>query len=275
MSKATTLFIVEGDKTEKDYVYHISKHFLKNKQNYRFITLPAEQNIYMLWKQLREDNFDTDIVEILRDTVDLARDELEGIDRDSIDQIFMFFDLDWHQNNLHDDSKQYAILDEMLSTFDNETDQGKLYISYPMAEALRDFVNGECQPFTGCLVKKDDCRYYKENSGTNNQNANVSAYTFADWEALLTAFVLRIKCLFNNEQLDRKQFIKEVNSKTIFQKQREKYLVNDEIFVLSAFPHFLLEYNKESFWHSNIQQQKYKFNTCIKHKQRSFKSKKH
>lgn len=36
----------------------------------------------------------------------------------------------------------------MLEAFDNETENGKLYISYPMVESLYDYEEGRCQLFS-------------------------------------------------------------------------------------------------------------------------------
>ncbi|MDO5834501.1 MAG: hypothetical protein Q4Q21_07910 [Lachnospiraceae bacterium] len=60
-------FIVEGEVREPQIIDNISKIFFAHK-NYKVITLPAGENIYMLWKQLKEDDFDTDVIEVLRES---------------------------------------------------------------------------------------------------------------------------------------------------------------------------------------------------------------
>lgn len=50
-------------------------------------------------------------------------------------QIFLFFDYDF-QNRLGT-QKVNGILDEMLDFFSDETENGKLYINYPMIESLK------------------------------------------------------------------------------------------------------------------------------------------
>ena len=47
-------------------------------------------------------------------------------------QVFLFFDYDF-QNRIGT-QKVNNILDEMLDFFDDETENGKLYINYPMIE---------------------------------------------------------------------------------------------------------------------------------------------
>ena len=58
-------FIVEGEVREPNIIDNISKGFFLH-GNYKVITLPAGENIYMLWKQLKADDFATwkEIIEV-------------------------------------------------------------------------------------------------------------------------------------------------------------------------------------------------------------------
>ena len=67
----------------------------------------------------------------------------ERFDREDFSEGYLFFDYDGHQKNLSKYDEKDA-LEQMLMSFDNETENGKLYISYPMVEALRDFEPGIC-----------------------------------------------------------------------------------------------------------------------------------
>lgn len=136
-------FIVEGEAREPLIIDNISKVFFAH-GNFKIITLPAGQNIYMLWKKLKEDDFDTDIIEVLREEHEELEEQLAGLSRDDFSEVYLFFDYDGHQNNLAEDDDE-NVLDQMLISFDNETENGKLYISYPMVEALRDFESGVCE----------------------------------------------------------------------------------------------------------------------------------
>ena len=99
----------------------------------------ARENIYMLWKKLKADDFDTDIIEVLRESNKKIREQLEGLSRDDFSEVFLFFDYDAHQTNLGK-SDDGDVINHMLESFDNETENGKLYISYPMVEALREIL---------------------------------------------------------------------------------------------------------------------------------------
>ena len=142
-NKDYKVFIVEGKAREPLIIDNILKVFFKQVK-FKIITLPAGQNIYMLWKKLKEDDFDTDIIEVLREENEELKEQLAGLQRDDFSEIYLFFDYDGHQKNLGEFDSKDAI-EQMLISFDNETENGKLYISYPMVEALRDFEEGQCE----------------------------------------------------------------------------------------------------------------------------------
>ena len=152
-------FIVEGAVREPQIIDNISKVFFTH-GNFKVITLPAEENIYMLWKKLKADDFDTDIIEVLRESNDGIREQLVGLSREDFSEVYLFFDYDMHQTNLgkEDDADVVA---QMLENFDNETENGKLYISYPMVEALRDYNPGVCGNKEACYVSIDQMTEYK------------------------------------------------------------------------------------------------------------------
>ena len=155
-------FIVEGEAREPQVIDNISKVFFKH-GNFKIITLPAGENIYMLWKKLKEDDFDTDIIEVLRESNKKIREQLEGLSRDDFSEVFLFFDYDAHQTNLGKTDDD--VIKQMLESFDNETENGKLYISYPMVEALYDVREGQCKAFSKCFISRDEFADYKLSDG--------------------------------------------------------------------------------------------------------------
>ena len=88
-NKDYKVFIVEGEDREPQIISNISKVFFTH-GNYKIITLPAGRNIYMLWAQMKEDDFDTDIVEILKeDNRDIAN-QLKGLSRNDFSEVYLF-----------------------------------------------------------------------------------------------------------------------------------------------------------------------------------------
>lgn len=156
--------------------------------NLKIITLPVGENIYMLWKKLKADDFDTDIIEVLRESNKKIREQLEGLSRDDFSEVFLFFDYDVHQTNLGkaDDGD---VINQMLESFDNETENGKLYISYPMVEALRDFEAGKCGNGDNCFVEISDLAEYKNISLRNSLNPHFRDYNIDVWKEIVDVLV--------------------------------------------------------------------------------------
>jgi len=266
MSNQVKLFVVEGESRERRFLDWMIKCFFRGKYSTKIISLSAAQNIYMLYQLLKTDDFDSDLVEVLRDNVPGAGDVLEGISRQDISEIYMFFDYDVQQNNLSVEDGNISadeLLNELLVAFDNETDNGKLYLSYPMSEALYDYKDNMCQAFSSCFVSVNQIDCYKTVSGTDNPKASLHL-DIADWEDILNIFILRVKCLFAFEQLGFDLYKSAINPVSIMDKQCSLKEEKNEIFVLSAFPEFILDYFKLDFWSSMIKRNKYSYDYCIK-----------
>ena len=169
-------FIVEGEAREPQIIDTIPKVFFSH-GNFKIITLPAGENIYMLWKKLKADDFDTDIIEVLRESNDDISKQLDGLSRDDFSEVYLFFDYDMHQTNLGKEDDADAVK-QMLESFDNETVNGKLYISYPMVEALRDYKSGICGDRVACFVAITDMKEYKNASAVRAVNPQFKEYDY-------------------------------------------------------------------------------------------------
>lgn len=245
-------FIVEGEAREPQIIDNISKVFFIH-GNFTIITLPAGENIYMLWKKLKSDDFDTDIVEVLRESNKEIRKQLMGLSRDDFSEIYLFFDYDVHQKNLGkaDDGD---VISQMLENFNNETENGKLYISYPMAEALRDYETGACGNIESCFVAIEELGDYKNVSSLRPCNRHFKEYNFDTWKDIIDVFAMRVSCLFGLSDVVRyEQYSKEMTPYDIYAME-EKESENQRVFVLSAFPEFLIDYFGMKLW-----------KTCVKH----------
>lgn len=250
MNKAVKLFIVEGEDRDYRFVEEMKRCFFKGRYETRTIAIPASQNIYMLYNQLREEEYEIDVVELLRDTVPSAEDVLKDVSRQDIDEVFLFFDYDAHQNNLkHSESDDEDVLREMLDFFDNETENGKLYVSYPMVEALYDYMDESCEAFSDCFVSMKELSEYKKVSGKDNPMAG-RHMQIEEWKTVLKVFVQRISCLFGLETISFEKYRKMISPCSIYDREYMLAESEEKVFVLSPFGEFLFDYFKIDFWNS-------------------------
>lgn len=243
--------VMEGDKTEKGYWKAVEKAYFRDYE-IQFVQLPFGKNLYMLWKRMQEDNFETDIIEVIKERFKEIEKQLEDYTRDDFQEVYLFFDYDPHQHNLNwDGLAPDEVLGQMLEAFDNETENGKLYISYPMSEALRDIREMSCKSHSHCLVSTDDFKLisYKEMSGEKNEFNYYKSYTERTWDMIIAIFLKRCACLFSCEEPDAdllRWFKSSVGPMELFRRENELLYGIGKVFVLSAFPEFLLDYFRPS-----------------------------
>lgn len=229
-----TLFVFEGEGREKLYFQSLEKAFFDGQQSR--ILVSFQNDIYELYKQLNaEDNLDP--FELIKELNPLAKDQelLTRLRRDQIAAIYLFFDME-----PHDEKFDHHKLLDMLSLFDNETEHGKLFISYPMIEAIRD-IDDHTEYLTR-TVRLGDCAgsSYKGLSAQRGNPAYQDARKIDKpaWRDLITANLQKANYLISGNCKHTP-----VNDQhPIAQAQLDQFLPNDEISVLAAFPIFLADY---------------------------------
>lgn len=242
------LFVFEGKNPEKQIVWQLEKNFLGEKFAIKCI---FDAEIYQLYQKMKDaDGFPVDLVNLLKERADNAK-ELKDFDRDSFASIYLFFDYDAH-STLADDGK----IKEMLAYFNNETENGMLYISYPMVEAIKHFPDEEtfknlivkckgrnCQRIEVC-PDKDACLkepHYKEKVGKECPKINLHKISFELWCTLIKAHLCKMNVILGNDDVLPDSIYTQLE---VFEKQMEKYIAQDcpKVAVLSAFPLFVLDY---------------------------------
>jgi len=244
------LFVFEGARAESKYVDKLEQNFLGNR-----ITLKCvyDAEIYQLYKSLKEENYSFDLVELLKERSQENAELLRNYNRHSFAYIYLFFDYDAH-STLADDEK----IAEMLKFFDNETENGLLYISYPMVEAIRHYKDMDSFKTLIVKCKRSNCIYradcneveecmkephYKTFSSYDCRAdlCNINKYSNDVWQELIYAHVCKMNYLVN----DIFSFPEKAELQTtIFEKQLEKYINHKcpKVAVLSAFPIYVLDY---------------------------------
>lgn len=242
--KTNILFVFEGEGTEPKIVKQLTTHVFKETS---IVTSVYNGEIYQLYERIKDDkNFD--IFGLLRER---HHENLSGFKSNDFSEVYLFFDYDAH-STLADDEK----ITKMLSLFDNETEAGKLYISYPMVEAIRHIVdygtfhelNVKCKrdkcPYINSSIECDECKKtpgYKEIVGRDGIDELQNLNSHNKWIKVIKAHLSKVNYLVN----DRNEFPdKQEDQQTIFKKQFDKYIDKrcPEVAVLSAFPLFLHDY---------------------------------
>lgn len=242
------LFVFEGGKAEPLVFDSLAKLYLKDEE-VRVVT--CEHDLPTLFSRLRKNGYD------LFRSLPLKENGIEvpeGARMDTLfSQIFLFFDYDFQ--NAIGVEKVNEILGEMLEYFNDETENGKLYVNYPMIESLKYTKDLPDADYCNYVVSRKVCTEHKF-KGLSETFACASAkqYRFIDlkktpteevkqsWDLLREQNVRKANYICNGKNVipDKKDVI---SQDKIFAAQKEKYVEeSNNVSILNSFPIFLFEY---------------------------------
>lgn len=244
------LFVFEGGKAEPTVFESIAQLFLGNEQ---VVTVSCRYDLPTLYTNLRQNDYDLfRSLPLKENGIDLP----QGRRIDTLfSQIFLFFDYDFQ--NRRGVTVVNQILDEMLDFFDDETENGKLYINYPMVESLKYTKDMPDDDYWKYTVSRQVCAdhqfkalaeqfAYPAAKGYRFINLHQTAPNaiIANWHSLIQQnaskanYIVRGKYQFPIAKSD-------IEQKAIFESQLSKYVrVNESVAILNSFPLFLFEYLK-------------------------------
>lgn len=256
MSNKYIVAITEGVKTEKQILENIESLYFK-KQGMNFKILPFKTNIYELWKTLKDDDFETNVVEVLKEKEQDAYEKLKDIEIEKIPEVYLFFDYDGHaaSNSKIPESEVENVIQEMLEVFSNETEEGKIYISYPMVESIKDLrVEDSCN--RRCKVMAKENINYKSLVHSVTDFQDLTSLKFEDWKKIISHNLKKANCILCGECKEDDNYVipkyeiyeSDFNQQKIFEKQKLLIVQKGIIFVLSSFPFFLVDYFGKDFY---------------------------
>lgn len=229
----TILFVFEGARTERLLLQSFQRYYFTEGDR-SLITATFNTTIYSLYRELQNDEF-LDLVELLRERSPENNAALEGISREDISETYLFFDHDGHATN----AAEYK-LEQLLAYFDEETEQGKLYVSYPMVEAVK-HIRSDTN-FQNILADIRDNQVYK-NLVSRECSPQYSALHLLDqncWHSINQQHCMKAWSLVSGDFDLPPRLIPQME---IFMKQLKIHITPAQrVAVLSAFPLLLLDY---------------------------------
>lgn len=248
LSKCNTLFVFEGESTEGNIVSRLEKHFMGESIAIKCVFCG---DIYQFYRKMKEEEFAIDIITLLKQRSEKNRKVLAEYDNDSFAYVYFFFDYDAHASKANDEQ-----IEDMLAFFNNETENGKLFISYPMVEAIRHYKDKESFKGLNVKCKRSNCPsidscenkvsclsepHYKTFVPTDSDLTVTKLDTKEKWQELIDAHLCKANYIITDEYIRPTALLEQ---SAIFCHQKEKYIIQScpVVAVLSAFPMFLQDY---------------------------------
>lgn len=224
------LFIFEGPRKENIITNSLTKFFVNDNT---IVTCAYCTTIYKIYADIAEDEY-LDTFSLVKD-IESNKDILKNFSRSDFAQIYLFFDYDGHASNASDQK-----LNDLLAFFNEETEKGKLYISYPMVESLQHIVSLDTMKTYKVAI--NDFVHYKKfvSHNCNVGLKHITLYTKEIWRIIIENHLMRMNEVVNNIYMFPLEII---DQQTIFKSQLEKYIIIERsVVALSAFPIFLHDY---------------------------------
>lgn len=227
------LFVFEGERTEQ----LLSRKFIE----YYFsdvVTTAFCGEIYQLLEKLKDDEFGLGSIDLFPLLQEIPQNTpLKNYRRDQFSEIYLFFDYDPHASKACD-----AKVQELLEFFTEETEHGKIFISYPMVEAVRCLHEGcSADCFSNLSVPLNYGSAFKGFSSNyaSHSFGKVHAWSRQYWDEVVLRHCEKANFIVNGEPALPGTSIE---SHEIFEGQRRYIGESGRVYVLGSFPLMLADY---------------------------------
>ena len=231
MSKKNILLIVEGAKTDVRLMNNLMETY--NLLDYEIVSYNT--NIYTLYNQMFTDgsSYGRDLLQTLIENKNTQKD-VEILKR-KYTHIILCFDLD-----PHDEQYSKEKIQNMSEFFYESTDNGKLYINYPMIESFshRNGVNDN--DYLTREISHKDIKDYKRivNEFTPDPSKLIGKKSDVN-QIIIQNLIKANYILYGNDNINY-----HVDLHKLLKYQCDKYDTTRSLFVLCTCIFFIADYNK-------------------------------
>lgn len=220
---------------------------------------------YTLWKDIvdyQKNGYETDVFNVVKERLNRRGDHsLDSYCSYQIESIYLFFDYD-PQNSTIEPERLNDAIREMIDMFADSMNEGQIYISYPMVEAIY-CENDSCDSeYESYRVPIDECSnkawpnvyvYARKRSNvlfrTNRNNVITESITKERTSELRNrwAGLIRLNAskanFISNDIYNLPESPNDIVQRKIYDGQLKKYIhSSSEVSILSSFAIFLFEY---------------------------------
>ena len=244
ISERKILFIVEGENDEPRFI----RRLLDVSQEPRpFEIYTYKTNIHILAQELYNNypDFDEDSINI-----QLVLSSIEPDNKkkkkllEKYNDIFLVFDMEPQERHPHFDTVR-----RMLSYFCDSTNQGKLFLNYPMMQSYKDLPRLPYPDFKNTIVSMGSVNTYKKDVGNRSFCTDLSKYDRNIFYSLAAHHVA--KMMYILEGVFRLPSVDEylgINPVQILDEQITTIMIKDYVYVLNTSIFILIDFAPRRFF---------------------------
>lgn len=236
MSRKQVLLIVEGEKQEIK-LFHALFECYGLDIGYEIVSYNT--NIYELYERMFSGGFQDDL-SLLGVLKERASEEDKWLFDQDYSDVLLVFDYELQDNRFSPER-----LEEMQRYFNESTDNGKLYVNYPMVEACKHFLKMPDVEYLNRTVSREDVLKYKSIVGNASRYQSFERHFIrpnVDEMIVLTAIKALRLCGHNGEAGYESEY-RDLDHETIVKAQNDTLRLADEVWVLGTCLLFILDYS--------------------------------
>ena len=279
------LFIVEGERLEFDIAKRIASVY-----QLKCEIASVRTNIHSLYRELKREEGYLDIIAVLKShfikTINQlessapsqgqnrqlrsAKDDLKKLDVKYAYR-YLFFDCEIQHSKCRSTAdsgadipraqlimENYHTLKKMVEYFDNETDQGKLFINYPMMESYRDCDDYFDENYKDRMVSLDNlfARKYKYLVGRRRlSNIRTNLITKQQFDQLIRMNVFKLNSISTGKwgEIDYPEFQRLARQQSILDVEQNLMTNQQMLAVLNTLLYLPLDYFGQKIYKEIIQ----------------------
>lgn len=230
MAESRVLIIVEGAKQEVQLVKAL---FAAYSLDAEYRVYSYETNIYELFERMFMSGEAPENLSLMGVLKERAKPQDRHLFDEDYSDVLLIFDFDPQDNRFSAER-----LGEMLAYFDESTDEGKLYVNYPMVEACKDFGSTDDGSYIDRKVPFSDLARYKTmvSSASPYQSfaRDYDRDVFDAFIVLTATKACKIAGLIANSPVALSRAFRELDSCKILETQNELLAESDQIWVLGT-----------------------------------------
>lgn len=238
------LLIIEGDADEKKF---FEKLFAKcyRKAEYKFYSYRT--TIHILAQELYNNypDFDDGYVDIKLVLASLEKNEQKkSILYSQYSDIFLVFDFEPQHDHPHFDTVR-----RMIAYFNDSTNQGKLFINYPMMQSYKHFDKLPFPAFEYLKVTLDEIKDYKRKVDEFSNYTDLNTYDYIIFYSLAVHHLKKANKLFGDkyEILNSEKYV-ERDFTNIFDCQLYALQCKEIVYVLNTCIFALIDFAPKKFF---------------------------
>ena len=238
MSRKSILLIVEGAKQEKALFRALLACY---QLDLEYEIYSYGTNIYELYEKMFSDGMQDEL-----SLLGVLKERAAAGDRWLFDQdysdILLVFDYD-----PQDDRFSPERLETMQDFFNESTDNGKLYVNYPMVEACKHFLKMPDAEFINRMVDLDDVSRYKQIVGNASRYQSFERdFKKPDIDMLIAKTAAKAQLLSGHEPRSEHEYCcNDIDHAAILRIQNEALRSRQKIWVLGTCLLFIPDYSTE------------------------------